>query len=409
MHPTATAPGTTPQSRRPALAALLRPLPDGLTDGAPAVVLFAAMLAERLGAADRIGSGLPYALVLTVLLAAAVAVRRRFPLTSYLIGTLVLGVEAQAVLPSPVSPYANLFGAWALGRYGSARLTLCGPPIVVVGVAGYFVGQDTDTIMPIGVLGIWLAVWAFGWATARRIADQAVQRRRAREELLAEERARIAREVHDLVGHSLSLMLVQAGAARRLLDREDREDPDDGEDGEDRDDRGGGRATGRGRSRALLAELEQTGNDALGELDRVLGLLRGPAPHRPGAAPASEPGLAELPRLVGRMNRAGLRVTLAQDAPPLPADQDRCAYRVVQEALTNSLRHSGARHAEVRIAAARDGLEVEVRDDGSGPPPGHRPGRGLTGIAERAARLHGTAEHGPGPDGGFRLRVTLPL
>ncbi|MFJ1751543.1 sensor histidine kinase [Kitasatospora sp. NPDC088134] len=405
MHPTATttAPGTAPRPRRPALAALLRPLPDRLADGAPAAVLFAAMLAERFGAADRLGARLPYALALTVLLAAAVAGRRRFPLTSYLIGTLALAVEAQAVLPSPVSPYANLFGAWALGRYGTARWTLCGPPIVVVGVAGYFVGQDTDAIMPVGVLGIWLAAWSFGWATARRIAAQATERRRAREELLAEERARIAREVHDLVGHSLSLMLVQAGAARRLLDRGDRGDR--GDERDERDERG----TGRDRSRELLAELEQTGNDALGELDRVLGLLRGPAPQRPDAAPASDPGLAELPRLVGRMNRAGLRVTLAQDAPPLPADQDRCAYRVVQEALTNSLRHSGAQHAAVRIALTGGGVEVEVRDDGSGPPPGHRPGRGLTGIAERAARLHGTAEHGPGPDGGFRLRVTLPL
>ncbi|RKE22420.1 sensor histidine kinase [Streptomyces sp. TLI_171] len=375
---------TAPRRQLPPLAVLLRPLPDLLADGGPAAVLLVAMVAERFGAGSRLDGRLPLALTLTVLVAVAAATRRHAPLASYLVATAVLTVEAQTVLPSPVSPYANLLGAYALGRHGG-RWAGFGPPLVVVGVAGYFTGQDVAVLVPIGVLAVWLAVWAFGWAGAHRVAEQAAERRRAREELLAEERGRIAREVHDLVGHSLSLMLVQAGAARRLLDRT----PD--------------------RSSDLLLELEHTGTDALDELDRVLGLLRGTAPQHPDAARQPEPGLAELPRLVGRMDRAGLRVTLHRDTPPLPADLDRCAYRVVQEALTNTLRHSGAGRAEVRLGTDGAALTVQVQDDGSGPPSGHRPGRGLTGVAERAARLHGTAEHGPGPAGGFLLRVTLPL
>ncbi|MFF2629694.1 sensor histidine kinase [Kitasatospora griseola] len=374
-------------SAEPRIAAVLRtlwPLPPALNDAGPAAVLLVAMLVERLGSAARIGGRMPLALTLTLLLAAAVVVRRRAPLAAYLVGTVALTVESQLVLPSVVSPYANLLGAYALGRYGGRGRAGYGPVIVPVGVAGYFLGHPTSTIMPIGVLAVWLAAWALGWGTAHRLAEQAVERRQAREELLAEERARIAREVHDLVGHSLTLMLVQAGAARRLIDRT----PD--------------------RSRDLLRALEHTGADALGELDRVLGLLRRTEPQLADGAPRTEPGLAELPALIGRMEHAGLHITLRHDAPPLPPEQDRCAYRVVQEALTNTLRHSGAEHATVHILATPDTTAIEIRDDGTGPPPGHRPGRGLTGIAERAARLHGTAEHGPGPDGGFRVLLTLP-
>ncbi|MFJ5921616.1 sensor histidine kinase [Kitasatospora sp. NPDC092948] len=382
--PTTPPPGSASPPRLAAVLRTLRTLPPVLADVGPAAVLLAAMLGERLAAAARIGGRMPLAVALALLLAAAVAARRRAPLGAYLVGTVALTLDSQTVLESAISPYANLLGAYALGRYGGRGRAGYGPAILPVGVAGYFLGHDVPTLMPIGVLAVWLAAWAYGWGTAHRLAEQAVERRQAREELLAEERARIAREVHDLVGHSLSLMLVQAGAARRLIDRTP------------------------GRSRDLLRELEHTGADALGELDRVLGLLRRTEPQHADGAPRVEPGLAELPALIGRMEHAGLHITYRHDAPPLPAEQDRCAYRVVQEALTNTLRHSRADHATVRIAAAPGATVVEVRDDGNGPPPGHRPGRGLTGIAERAARLHGTAAHGPGPDGGFQVLVTLP-
>ncbi|QKW22693.1 sensor histidine kinase [Kitasatospora sp. NA04385] len=377
-------PPNTARLRLPALPKVSGRVPAPLADAAPAVVLFVAMLVERFGAAARIGDRMPYALALTVALALPVAARRRAPLTAFLVGTLALTAEAQLVAPSPVSPYANLFGAYAVGRYAGRGRAGWGPPLVVLGIVGYFAGQDVEAVTPVGFLALWLAVWAYGYADARRLAEQAVERRRARAELLAEERTRIAREVHDLVGHSLNLMLVQAGAARRLIDRT----PE--------------------RSRELLVEIERTGNDALGELDRVLGLLRGAAPRHPDGAPPAEPGVAELPYLVERMSRAGLAVALHRDAPPLPPEQDRCAYRVVQESLTNALRHSGAAYATVRIVRQEERTLVEVLDDGSGPPPGHRPGRGLTGIAERAARLNGTAQHGLGPNGGFLVRVSLP-
>ncbi|MEV4560086.1 histidine kinase [Kitasatospora sp. NPDC049285] len=391
MHPTPAAPGP---------AVRLGPAGrERLADTVPAVALLAAMLVERFGAAERIGARMPAALALTAVLTAAVALRRRAPLAAYLVGTAALAAESLAVLPSPVSPYANLLGAYALGRYAGRGRALFGPPIVVAGMAGYFTGaQEAAPVLPIGVLTVWLAAWAFGYATAHRLAAQAAERSRARRLLLAEERTRIAREVHDLLGHSLTLMLVQAGAARRVLDRT----PE--------------------RGRELLGELERTGQDALGELDRVLGLLRGSdgggdsgtaSGTASGDDTAAEPGLAELPRLAGRMAQAGLEVTVRHTAE-LPADLDRCAYRIVQEALTNTLRHSGAARAAVSIGRAGAAAVVEVRDDGAGPPDGYRPGRGLRGIAERAARFGGAVDHGagghlPGEHGGFRLRVTFPL
>ncbi|MET9617381.1 sensor histidine kinase [Kitasatospora indigofera] len=408
--------------RRPAVLRLARPR-AAVVDGAAAVAFLAAMAAERLGAAGEIRVGPVPALALSVLLAGALALRRRAPLAGYLAGTAALSAEALFVLPSPVSPYANLVGLYSLGLYATRGRALLGPVVVLPGMAAYFAGlAHTYPAVPAGVLFLWLLAWAVGYATARRQEERERARLLLRRRVVVDERARIARELHDLVGHTLNVMLVQAGAARRVLAR----DPE--------------------QTRELLTGLEHTGREALDELDRVLGLLRrqGPVPDigsvpGPGAAPAPapvsvpvpvpvpapgagpQPGLADLSRLIGRTEQAGLRVTVRLDPATreLPRTVDRSAYRIVQEALTNTVKHgrpgtgSGSSTVEVTVTVAvrteARVLDLLVSDGGCGVPAGYTPGRGLLGIAERVAMFGGTLEHGGGDGGGFRLRVTLPL
>ncbi|MER5865174.1 histidine kinase [Kitasatospora sp. NPDC002040] len=362
-------------------------------DGAVALAFLLAMTAERLAHAPQ----LP-ALLLSAAVAGALALGRRAPLAAYLAGTVALAVEAQVITPpGPLSPYANLLGLYALGRYATRGRARLGPVVVLAGMAGYF----GALAVPGGVLFLWLLTWALGYAAARRQEERTVARQVLRQRVVAEERARIARELHDVVGHTLNLMLVQAGAARRLLPR----DPV--------------------QSGELLSGLEHTGREALDELDRVLGLLRlsGPADgdgsgseDGPGQGASLQPGLADLPRLVGRLEQAGLRVTarVGPEVRQLPRTVDLSAYRIVQEALTNTVRHGRADTVEITVGREAEVLAIEVRDGGRGAPGGYTPGRGLLGIAERAAMFGGTVEHGSvaeqgGERGGFRLRVTLPL
>ncbi|WP_051943590.1 sensor histidine kinase [Streptacidiphilus rugosus] len=350
-------------------------------DVAPAAAFLAAMVAERLGAATRIGDRMPEALALSGLIAAALAVRRTFPLAAYLVGTAALSAEALFVLPSPVSPYANLLGLYSLGLRGTRAWARLGPVIALLGMVAYFSGvARTYQLMPAAVLFVWLLVWALGYGSARKQEEQAAARRALRDQVVAEERVRIARELHDLVGHTLNVLLVQAGAARRLLDR----DPE--------------------QTRGLLSTMEHTGRQALEELDRVLGLLR-------QEEPGTLPGLAHLASLTERMELAGIRVTarVDPDVHQAPRPLDLSAYRIVQEALTNTVKHGRASRAEVSVRCDGAAVHVEVQDDGVGVGGGYVPGRGLRGIAERVRELGGSVEHGAGEWGGFRLHAVLPI
>ncbi|MFB6893432.1 sensor histidine kinase [Kitasatospora sp. NPDC056327] len=346
------------------------------------------MAAERIGAADELRGGLPLALALSAAVAGPLAVRRTRPLAGYLAGAAALSAEALFVLPSPVSPYADLVGLYSLGLYATRRRAWLGPFAALLGMAAYFADLGRAyPVIPAGVLFLWLLGWAVGYGTARRAEQREAARLLLRREVIAEERARLARELHDSVGHTLNVVLVQAGAARRLLDRE----PE--------------------RTRELLSGMEHTGREALDDLDRVLGLLRrGAADGDPeGAAP--QPGIADLERLADRLGQAGLlvRTRVDQAARRVPRSLDVSAYRVVQEALTNTVKHAGARSVEVTVRCAGGRLRVEVRDDGRGAPAGYVPGRGLLGVAERVSVLGGRVEHGPGESGGFRLRAELPV
>ncbi|CAL9347216.1 sensor histidine kinase [Streptomyces sp. enrichment culture] len=219
---------------------------------------------------------------------------------------------------------------------------------------------------------------------ARERAERAAaQRRRA-----DEERLRIARELHDVLAHSLAVINVQAGAGLALLDT----DPE--------------------QARTALATIKAASKEALGDVRQVLDTLRAP-----GAAPrAPAPGLDRLPELVSQAADAGLAVEVTAEPPvpraprELPRAADLAAFRIVQEALTNVVRHSGSRTARVRITYASGHLGLLVDDEGpaTGADAGGG-GNGLAGMRERAAALGGTIEAGTRPDGGFRVRAVLPL
>jgi signal transduction histidine kinase len=226
-------------------------------------------------------------------------------------------------------------------------------------------------------------------AYVAELRDRAERAERTREEearrRVDEERMRIARELHDVVSHSIGVISVQAGVAAHLLER--------------RPDKAG----------EALATIRQASDEALDELHAMLGVLRQPDGRAP-LAPA--PGLAQLDALVAMAEGAGLRVEVdASGAAHLPPAVDLACYRIVQESLTNVVRHAGASSVTVTVAADGDTLVVEVTDDGPGAPGagnGNGTRQGIVGMRERARALGGTLEAGPRPEGGFRVSARLP-
>ena len=230
---------------------------------------------------------------------------------------------------------------------------------------------------------------------ARGQRRAALERGRAEEVLrrAGEERMRIARDLHDVVAHNISVINVQANTALHLMDRQ----PE--------------------RARQALTAINDVSKQALVELRSVLGVLRDVDEIAPRAP---SPGLARLRDLVDSAAAAGLTVRLEEDGPrpPVPADVDVAAYRIVQEALTNSARHASGAAVTVRVRSAGEELIVEVTDDGAGQPAGRGAGpaswpggsgNGIAGMAERAAALGGTLEARPRAEGGFAVRARLPL
>jgi signal transduction histidine kinase len=237
-------------------------------------------------------------------------------------------------------------------------------------------------------------VWTTGLVLRRRtehaarLEERAIMLEQRREadarEAVAAERARIARELHDVVAHSVSVMTVQASGVRRLLKPEQE------------------------REREALETVERTGREALAEMRRLLGVLR----ETDGAAElAPQPGLDGLDRLLDQVRASGLPVelTVEGDRRPLPAGVDLSAYRIVQEALTNALKHAGKAQASVRLRYEPAALELAVENDGATAIVGDGRGHGLHGMRQRAEVCGGTLDAGPRPEGGFRVRATLPV
>jgi signal transduction histidine kinase len=272
-------------------------------------------------------------------------------------------------------------------------------------VAGLAIVVGTEAVVartdPSGGIGnfvfitlIFAIIWFVGFVLGRKFEeadearDRALRAEREREEraraAVAEERARIARELHDVVGHSVSVMTVQASGVRRLL-RPDQE-----------------------REREALLVVERTGREALAEMRRMVGVLRRPE-EAPALAP--QPSLEHLDRLVEQARDAGLQVDLRieGEAFELPVGVDLTAYRLVQEGLTNAIKHAQAKRAEVVVHYSDGEVEVTVSDDGRGVGSGPGAGHGLVGMRERVSVYGGDLDAGPRPGGGYRLRAKLPL
>jgi signal transduction histidine kinase len=369
----------------------LRRVPPLVVDAGIAAIFVLLVAAEAVRQPMPGGRTALFAL-LTLVLAASLVLRRKWPLTALVIGVAALVVESFLHVATVFTPLATLVGAYSVGLYATRTRARWGLLIIVAGVVGYFVGtpglRRTDPVQLAYVLLVWLGGWAFGYARARRGEDQERVRRALEREVIAEERVRMSRELHDVVGHTVNLLLVQAGAARMVLDQ----DPV--------------------QARDLLKGMEDTGRETLADLDRVLATLRDDTKRGEdrGDTANRAPGLAQLPDLVGRFHDSGVDARLTIDPGlRLPRDLDLAAYRIVQEALTNTLKHAAPCSATVAVERRDGSVIIQVSDTGPGVRRADPHGRGLVGIAERVSMCGGVLEHGNGRDGGFRLRAVLPL
>ena len=337
--------------------------------------------------------------LLVVAIIAPLLARRRFPFgapVAVAIAVILTTLVDDRLVPNNFFVFlAGMTAVFLMALLRDWRQAVAG--LAIVFGAEAFVAR-TDPNGGIGdfffsnvVFGV---VWIVGFALGRKFeeADEAKERaaraEREREQqaraAVAEERARIARELHDVVGHSVSVMTVQASGVRRLL----RPDQD--------------------REREALLVVERTGREALAEMRRMVGVLRRPE-EAPSLAP--QPSLDHVSRLVEQAREAGLPVELRieGEAIQLPAGIDLTAYRLVQEGLTNVVKHAEATQAEVLVDYGDGYVEVTVRDDGKGVGNGDGGGHGLVGMRERVSVYGGEIDAGPQTGGGYRLRAKLPL
>jgi signal transduction histidine kinase len=334
------------------------------------------------------GWALVSAIVVAGLVTASVAVRRRLP--------AAVGIVVQALLVAEglvtQLPAGCVTVAWFCALYALAVWTTW--PWFIAG-ALFFVASnllpsfgDRAELRSIGdftavvvLVMVFLRIIVGRRDRQLRLAER--ERELARREAVVDERARIARELHDAIAHHVSMMVVQAGAERRVLD------------------------DGAESTREVLSTIERVGRSALTEMRRLVGMLRGDD----GDELAPQPSLAGVPALVDGLRDAGFPVELRVDGErrELPVGIELSAYRVIQEGLTNALKHAGRAHVRVHVKYGPGSLQLEIADDGTGSPAAlPSGGHGLAGIQERVALYGGELETGPGSSGGFVLRVLLP-
>jgi signal transduction histidine kinase len=322
------------------------------------------------------------------LMAATVAFRRRYPAAAGIAAASLANVIAIVWKPPNTVSFgvAWLCSMYALTVWTTTRVFVIGlavtalPALLSAAIQGTPKGAGSFTIVTLVVM---LLVRRVVGDRERRAQIAERERDVAAREAVVEERARIARELHDVIAHHVSTIVIQAGAERRVLDNNDTP------------------------TREVLETIEKTGRSALTETRRLLGMLRGDSsePLTP------QPGLAQVPILVGQLRDAGLPVELHIEGDPreLPTGIELSAYRIVQEALTNALKHASDANTHVNIRYATDALELEVADDGTGVPTTMPSGgHGLVGMRERVALYGGRIDTGPQPNGGFAVRVVLP-
>ncbi|MFI8826431.1 sensor histidine kinase [Streptomyces sp. NPDC053431] len=320
---------------------------------------------------------------LTTLMVVPLVWRRRAPM-AVLLAILAASALYRLALEGPGQPlpYPGLVSVYTIAVLSSAWKRLVTGLLMLVAVP-VSVWLNTRSARELAFsLFVFGAAYAFGRLTDARQTAHRIEA----EQAASRERARIAREMHDILSHAVSLMIVQAEAGPLAV----RAAPE--------------------RAEAAFEAISATGRDAMVQLRRMLGLLRdegtSDAPRDP------QPGIGELPGLVERVRGGGLdvRYTTEGAVRPLPAATGATVFRIVQEALTNVVRHARAGSVSVRLGYRKGEVEVRVTDDGRGPRPGGSGGHGLVGVRERAAAHGGTASAGPGPGGrGFELRAVLPL
>ena len=357
-------------------------------------------LAFAQDAADAPDLPLAVSVVLEVGLTLTLLARRRYPFAAPA-GMLVAGAalsfwEAPLIVFTFAGFVTALAAAFLLGMLEDRRQAFVGLLITVAALL-IIIWHDPNReggdlfFSPL----LFFTVWLCGFGLSRRLERaREAEERAARLELereaqaraaVADERARIARELHDVVGHAVSVMTVQASGVRRLLTPE------------------------QVREREALEIVEQTGREALAEMRRLVGVLRRPE-EAPALAP--QPSLQYLDQLVENAREAGLPVDIRieGEATELPAGVDLTAYRLVQEGLTNAMQHAKASRAEVVVRYGLDAVELQVSDDGRGFSDGNADsgGHGLVGMRERVAVYGGELQAGPRPEGGYMLRARLP-
>jgi signal transduction histidine kinase len=347
------------------------------------------------GAAVWPGSEAVNGLLVIPALTLPLALRRTRPLAAFLAVAAVIATSS-AILGGGEA--VTLFLVMVVAVYSGAANA--GRPMLVAAVAAAAATAHVvfdphvkgvgDVVFGVGLFAV---AWVFGLAVSarqRRIAslehttvELAAGRAEHAREAVSRERSRIARELHDVVAHAVSVIVVQSQGGQRTLGRDE------------------------AKTRAALEAIEATAREALDEMRRLLLMLR---ETEDAAETAPQPGLGQIEHLAGQFRDAGLPVAVVVegDPVPLPAGLDLSAYRVVQEGLTNALKHGGA---EVRVVLryGADELQVEVLDAGGGPGGGEGSGHGLLGMRERVSLYGGVLESGPGPGGGWRLSARLPL
>jgi signal transduction histidine kinase len=375
-------------------------------DALVAVVLAVSAVTTVLSGTPAFGEPESLGLALALCSTVPVAVRRRWPIPVATVLLFANGADLAAAAPheAALQPYVALVlagysvGSRAEGRFSVALpacLALLAVPVFALALADHqSLGNEITSY-------VWLVA---AWGTGRVVrgmrrktreleaanAELAAHREIAAEAAVAVERGRIARELHDVIAHNVSMMVVQAGAAARVLDADEPQ------------------------VRAALDTIADTGRQTVDEMRSLLGILRSGAGERADRAP--QPGLADLATLADGLRRSGIAVDwrVEGEPQPLPRSLDLSAYRIVQEALTNSLKHSRGARAQVVVRYAEGSLGLEISDSG-GARNGHAPvptstvgGHGIVGMRERVALFGGELTALPTPDG-FRVSATLPL
>lgn len=325
------------------------------------------------------------------------ALRSLWPLP--VLGVTLVAAVAGDLLFDGLQLAGPVIALYTVARHHERRVSLTAAAVAAVGFAVSAASRAAENpLFAIGIYLVLVAAWAIGdnvrrrhayltHVQAREAAMEEEQQERARV-AVAEERARIARELHDVISHNVSVMVLQAAAGADVF------------------------ATHPERSREALGSIETAGREALAELRRLLSVVQAPADEGAGLAPP--PGLTRLPELVERVRATGLDVslTVTGDGRALPAGIDFSAYRIVQEALTNTLKHGHAATVRVDLRIGEHVLDVEIVDDGTAAIEANgRTGRGhgLIGMRERAAVFGGELQAGPRSQGGFAVRASIPF